>query len=619
MTMNFAPTSGSLSPYAAAIDPNVGAVGSAPANDAYVAAGMSSAGAPTGYDPCAAPYEEGLPDAAYTAAVTGADPGVAASADPGMAASSTAPATTDGVHTGLPANIADFQQLGVLSEQELQQLDASGYSPDMMGRLYDEVVYDLQNQQAQAQAQAQVQSQAPAPTVSSQVPTSPAQPSTTAAQDPTSAVEAQLAAQQAQQQQQQQQLQAQSQGQGEQLAAGGPPGWNAKWQHRFADAFTKQGLQPETVKLLVGQLQGLGLPPDQLQQAFDYYTKSPQGKAELRQADVQVKAGKKLQAKISFAQNAGMIGLSAAGLYGTTKLARSQGNLVRALTRTAMTGSPEDSLAAQRMLSSMKNVKANTALEKITHAGKAVSPGELGSLSKDVIRSEARSAIANNVAKTNRAVHPLRKMALNGAVRNLTPTSRMGMKEALKYGVGMFPTAQEEAAKAAAKGGGAQALKGADYVPKHAANVTRTASGAVLEDASKIASKASVGKHAAEIAKGASGAAEAAEGARAASTVARTGGAFSKALGPIGLVAAAGFGIYGIKKSYDAEGGFGHETKKMTGNVAGGLAGGVAGAAAGAAIGSAFFGVGAVPGAIVGGIIGSVGGGWVGEHLGGLF
>jgi hypothetical protein len=612
MTMNLAPTSGSLSPYPVAADPAVGSIGNAPANDAYVAAGQASANAPTGYDPYAAPYEEGVPDAAYSAAVSSADPGVPAT-----------PAPSDGVHTGMPANIADFQLLGVMSDQELQQLNASGYSPDMMGRLYDEVVYDLQQQAAQGgvqQPQPQVQ---PQPQPQPQVQPQPQYMPGPQVQDPTAAVQAQLAAQQAQQAQEQQQLQAQqAQGGGQQQQAGaaGPPGWNGKWQTRFHDAFTKQGLQPETVKLLVGQLQGLGLPADQLQQAFDYYTKSPQGKAELQQADQQVKAGKSMQAKISFAQNAGMIGLSGAGLYGTTKLARSQGNLVRALTRTALTGSPEDSLAAQRMLVSLKNVKANTALEKIAHAGKGVPVGELGSLPKDAIRAEARVALSHSVGSTNRAVHPLRKMALNGAVRNLTPTSKMGLKEALKYGVGIFPTAQEEAAKAAAKSGSAQAVKGADYVPKHAASVPRTASGAVLEDVAKSAGKAGTGAHVAEVAaKGASGAVDAAEAARAASSVARTGGAFSKALGPIGLVAAAGFGIYGIKKTYDAEGHFGHETKKMTGNVTGGIAGGVAGAAAGAAIGSAFFGVGAVPGAIVGGIIGSVGGGWVGEHLGGLF
>jgi hypothetical protein len=105
-----------------------------------------------------------------------------------------------------------------------------------------------------------------------------------------------------------------------------------------------------------------------------------------------------------------------------------------------------------------------------------------------------------------------------------------------------------------------------------------------------------------------------ADAARGAGMLSKAG----KVLGPVGIAASAALGIWGIKQTVDAEGGFGEESAKMTGNVAGGLGGGIAGAAAGAALGSVVPVIGTGVGAVVGGLVGGLGGGAIGEKLGGF-
>lgn len=469
----------------------------------------------TGYDP----ESYGGGDESYVSPVAGMQP-----------ATGTTPSAT----------LQDFQALGIFTDDEIVQLHAMNLAPAEMGALYDEAVAFMQSGEfAQMQQEQQLQQQVmpTQPRLQAQAQPQPQlQPIEPAATEPAPAAPADAAA-----------------------ATSTTPAWNDSWTKKFQSALKDQGLDSQTRMMVVAQLKSMPLGEAELQQAFEYYTKSPEGLAELKAADEQVRSGSATQNKLFLGAGA----LALAGVAGTTALAKSSGNLATTLGRVATSAKdPAIRATAGRMVDTIK------AGGKLTAQASA----------------QARSLLASEAQATSRLMHPVSKLKLNAAARHLTPAAKLAPKEIAKYGLWM-------------KSGDAatDAVKGAASATKAATS----AGGA----AGKVA--------AAGAGKAAAGAAQAAKGA----------GLLSKAgkfLGPAGLVLSAGMGVWGVKQTMKAEGGFGEESAKMTGNVAGGLAGGVAGAAAGAAIGSVVPVIGTGIGAVVGGLIGGFGGGAVGESIGGF-
>jgi hypothetical protein len=408
----------------------------------------------------------------------------------------------------VPATIQQIADLGVYTQDELQQLHAASFSPQELGEVYDATIAYMQSPEyAQMQVQEQAQEQAPL-----------ASPEAVgeAAAVPT-----------------------------------GEPAWNKEWKQRFESAFKEQGLDSKTRMMVISSLRQMGLGEADLQQAFEYYTTNEAGLAELQGANDQVRAGVAMQNKMMLAFG----GLALAGGVATTGLAASKANLARALERVA-TSSADDAAraSAQRALDA---IRSSTGLTT-------------------AMKADAASALRSGARETSRILHPIRTASMNAAARHLTPAAKLSGADVARYGLWM-------------KSGDATADAAAG-----AASATRAVAGSVDD-----------------VAAAAGGAASAARGA---SMLSKAG----KVLGPLGIIASAGFGIWGISKTMEAEGGFGEESAKMTGNVAGGIAGGVAGAAAGAAIGSVVPVIGTGVGAIVGGIVGGIGLGKIGESVGGM-
>lgn len=459
------------------------------ASDAYAA------------DPYVAGYEMPVPEANYVSAVAGMQPATTAA-------------------SGSMATLDDFVALGIFTEDELIQLSQMNMSPQDLGALYDEAVAFMQTPEfAQLQAQQQGMQQvavpsdtrAVTPTVQTDgvAPTAPASPT-------------------------------------------GEPAWNGEWAVKFRDVMKEQGLDSKTQLMVIASLRQAPLSQVELEQALEYYAKSPEGKAELQAANEQVRAGARMQDKmlLSF----GITALGAGAL--TTAVASSRGNLVRALTRTA-SGTGERAAVAAR------------ALDDIT-AGRPLTTA---------MRAGIASSLRGEAGATSRLRHAFAKASLNGGARNVAVPTSLSFKEAMRYGLWM-------------KSGDA-------------------ATDAVTGAASAARSTATAAKAGSLGAKVAGGSTQAAMG------VSRLG-KVGRVLGPVGLALSAGVGIWGIKQTMKAEGGFGEESARMTGNVAGGIAGGVAGAAAGAAIGSVVPVIGTGIGAVVGGIVGGIGVGKIGEGVGGF-
>lgn len=404
------------------------------------------------------------------------------------------------------ATIQDFVDLGLFTEDELIGLHRANLPPHELGALYHEALTFMQSPEFRQQ-QAQL--------AGAQVPVD-------AAAGPGDAPAA--------------------------AEAGTSSAWSRAWRDTFEDAFKEQGLDPRTRMGVIGQLRQMELGEADLQAALEHYTKSPAGLAELEAADEQVRAGRRMQDLAMFATAGAAIALGA----GTTALARSQGNLVRALGRVAEGQGDDAARAAQRALDAIRSSGTMTA----------------------AMKAEAAAALRGAANSTNVLAHPLRRASLNAGARHLTPAARLPLRDAMQYGLWMR---RGDSA--------AGALRGA------------AAGGGAVDDVARA-------------------------GAGAVDDVARGAGMFSrasKALGPAGLALGAGLGVWGIRKTMEAEGGFGEESARMTGNVVGGLAGGVGGAAAGAAIGTAVLPViGTGIGAIVGGIAGGIGFGKVGEEVGGF-
>lgn len=341
-------------------------------------------------------------------------------------------------------------------------------------------------------------------------------------------------------------------GPGEQQGPGGPqadpagqgeagkPGWNEKWANKFRKEFDKLGLDSATKVMLIDQLSKLGLSDQDVQMAFQYYTQTPEGVAELQATDEQAKK----------AGDGGMFTAAALGLTGgvtaiAVKLAKSEKNLISSLTKVAESGDEVKSAAAKKLLEQIKT----------------------GTID-DVAKYHAAEALRGTALKTNRLLHPVEKMRLNGAARNLTPASKLTGKELLRRAVFMdYGDKVVPPPGALAKGGGAGAASTA---------------------------------------------------ARGAGMLTKSGGAM-RVLGPVGIAASGVMGLFAVKNKVKAEGGFGPESKKELGYQSGSLGGAVGGAAAGAALGTMVAPViGTGIGAIAGGIAGGMGGGWIGKKLGGI-
>ncbi len=401
---------------------------------------------------------------------------------------------------GPVASLDDFAALGVFTEDELVQLARMNLPPEELGAIYQETVAYMQTPEFAQLVQGQ---QGPQWSQGQQGPQGTQGTDVSAAEAP---------------------------------AAGGEPAWNEEWAAKFTDMMKEQGLHSKTRMMVIASLRQSGLSEAELTQGFEYYANTPEGKAELQAQNEQAKAATAQQDKLTLT-----MGVTALGLGGiATALGASRGNLVRALERTAA-GTGDRASAAARALTQM-------------HADRPLTTA---------LRAEIVSTLRGEARAMSRLRHPFAKASLNAGARHLTPASRIGFKEAMKYGLGMrFGNSAADAADAARAVAG-----GADDVAK---GVSRF-------------------------------------------------GKFGKVIGPVGIAVSAAFGIWGIKKTMEAEGEFGEESAKMTGNVAGGIAGGVAGAAAGAAIGAVALPVlGAPIGAIVGGIAGSIGVGKIGESVGGF-
>ena len=440
------------------------------------------------------------------------------------------------------ATLDDFAALGIFSDDELAYLESMQLAPEELGSLYDEALVYMQSPGFERWQQSQHDQQVADRT--SEQATAPVEPSP-------------------------------------QETDAAAPAWNDTWNDRFQEALADEGFDSKTRMFVTSQLRSLDLGEGDLQQAFDYYTGTEQGIAELREVDEQVRAGNAKQAQYLLVTGVMAVGAVAA----TAALAGSKGNLTRVLTRTAASSADDAARAV---------------------ASRALDASSAGTLTRGTaLADEAAAILRSEASATNRLLHPFRKAATNAAARHLTESARLAPKDILKYGVWMKTgDAVTDAAKAATAVAGSadDAARAASVVAGGADDVARVAASGA-DDVARIA---------------ASGADDV---ARAAGQAASGAGLLSKAgraLGPIGLVAAAGLGAWSISRTVEAEGGFGEESAKQTGNVAGGLAGGVAGAAAGAAIGSVVPVVGTGIGAVVGGLVGGLGGGFVGEHVGGF-
>jgi hypothetical protein len=561
------------------------------------AVGMAPYTAPTSGDAYAAAYEQSIDpsvggfvdsdaplgaryDTGYDSAPVDAQPNVmGVPVDAGSSMQSSAMRDTGGYE----ATIADIAETGVFTESELQTLASYGYSPQQLGSIHESAVNSLYGSQ---------QAQPPYSASDVQGPRSaqPVAAPATIEQIAELGVYTQEELQQLYaanfspqelgevyeatiqyirspefaQLQSQQQAQLASQGVDGAAAPAGEPAWSSDWNKRFQDAFKEQGLDSKTRMMVIGSLKQMGLGEADLQQAFEYYTANEAGLVELQAANDQVRAGVATQDKMMLA----MGGLALAGGAATTAVAASRGNLTRVLTRVASDGADEGARAAAR-----------AALE-VVKEGRALPPS---------VQRAANLAVRDMASETNRLLHPLRKASLNGATRALNPSVRLSFGDSMRYGLMMK---HSDAAADAVRG---------------ASSVSRAAAAGAVDDVAKAA-----GGAVDDVAKVAVGAVD--DVAKGASMLSKAG----KFLGPIGIVASAGFGLWGISKTMDAEGGFGEESAKMTGNVVGGLGGAVAGAAAGAAIGTAVPVIGNIVGGLVGGIVGGIGLGKIGEGIGGM-
>jgi hypothetical protein len=338
-----------------------------------------------------------------------------------------------------------------------------------------------------------------------------------------------------------------------------PLTFNSEVEAAFRDMLKEQGVSSKGRILIIQQLKQAGLTGQDLELAYAYYSTSPEGQAELREIDKMAKAGEGQNMQLAILAG----GVAGAGLLGTTALARSSGNATNQVVRLA------------RDLTFSHNIADQALGERVAKFGRGMQAG-----SREFVgtaqANEAAALLRQKAGKTNRLLHPIDKMRLNAAARHLTPSSKLSRADIVRYGLWM---------------------KNGDAVRDASRGATAAKTGAVIGG----------------------GADDAARGAANAAKVAGGASKFTRALGPIGLIASAGLGVWSVKETMKAEGGFGEESAKIAGNVGGGIAGGVAGAAAGAAIGSVVPVIGTGIGAVVGGIVGGFGGGAIGEKLGGLF
>ncbi len=551
-------SSGSALPY------DYNAVGTAPVNDssystAYEEPSYYSDGS-TSYDGEAATVDESDPSLSYAAAASHASNAPIAAriatidqlastgifSDEELAqieqagftpeelgelyAAATEDANETTTSTASTATIDDIASLGLLSDDDLAQVEQAGYTPEQLGDLYQSMIeYVNSDEFEQDQADAQQQDASDVATVAA-----------TAA----------------------------STG----IAAASQPGWNDDWNDKFTKRFKELDLDSQTSMMQLSLLRASGATEAQLQQAFDA-TSTPEGQLALAQADKEVRAEKPDNA-VEILKNS-LVGAAIVG--GAYKLGKSSKNVEHMLQRAAQNGKL-DSATRTSARNLLKQFKAGT-----------LATGSEGAI-------EAAGVLRKSTRTNWAAVHPVDRIRANAAARNLTGgIGKITRGQAMQYGLGMRwmdgtddIVAAQNARKAAATGAEklAGAAKGGGASASTTAKAVGTASGAVEGEA--VAASRTLGK---------------------------LGGA-AKVLGPIGIAIGAVAGGFQVKAAMDAEGGFGKESAKATGNAVGGLVG----ASAGAAILGGLLAptvVGAPIGAFVGGMIGGAIGSWVGENAGG--
>lgn len=350
-------------------------------------------------------------------------------------------------------------------------------------------------------------------------------------------------------------------------AVQGPSAWSDAWADKLRTVLKAQGATDQAVVMAMTMLKQVGPDETQLQAMLEQLS-GPQGAAGVAELNAEAAAGKKAEFKMSLISlGAVTVGV---GIGATAWIAKSKSNLGKQITR----------LSQESHINSTAFKASTTLLDKTASA-------EARTAARAAARIELlKQADAFNAAGDTKAA----KAALKAA-NGLRLAPKLTAAQALEFGVTYTPPAAHTSTTLKTAGAVAKA--------ESAALKSATKSGATAIEA---ATKATV-----------AGGELAFKGA---GMLAKVG----KVLGPVGIAAGAAFGIWDISKTVKAEGHFGKESAKKTGEVAGSLAGGVGGAAAGAIVGQALIPVpvvGALIGGAVGGFLGSTVGGWLGSMLGG--
>jgi hypothetical protein len=351
-------------------------------------------------------------------------------------------------------------------------------------------------------------------------------------------------------------------------ATTGGPGWTDAWGDKFRALLERSGVSHAATVAKVGELRMSGLSDADLQLVYGQVELAAKqgGLGEIDQVFTQQVNQLRDDNNSS---NAKMLGGIAVG--GAAAVAIAAANQKRQVMSLINTGSEAEVKAAKLALS---KPSLTVSAQQIAEA-KAVTRATL------LARADALKVAGKSGAS----------VAARMAAKTLAPIERMSAGNALRWGVGMFPSTTGGGAAT----GAAQAAETAVKVGRHAATAG--------VDAAEAAAKAAAG----------------AKSVGAAAGAASKFGSFAKVLGPVGILAGAGLGAWQISETVKNEGGFGKESAKVTGNVAGSLAGGIGAAAAGAVIGQVLIpipGLGALIGGVAGGLLGNWLGGMAGEAAG---
>ncbi|MBC7462204.1 MAG: hypothetical protein H7287_12655, partial [Thermoleophilia bacterium] len=354
-------------------------------------------------------------------------------------------------------------------------------------------------------------------------------------------------------------------------AVPGRSAWSDAWAAKFRDTLRAQGASDKVVVTVLQQLKA-SKPSEQMLTEALTQLQTPEAKAAIQQLNADAKTKTASELKMNFIMMGGALvgGAAIMGIKAATG-AKNLTNQISALTHDLPSKS-KIATAARTALDQTASVEARTAARALTRT--------------NLLQRAEALKLAGNASEAK---------AVLRAASSLKPGQAMTLKEALTFGV-MYRSPSTAAG-----------IVGASQAARSASTTSATTAAGAATKAGGAAATAAQG--------GAAGIEAAAKGA---STLSKVGGFLGKALGPISIAVTAAFGVWEISNTVKAEGGFGKESAKKTGEVSGSLAGGIGGAAGGAALGTLLLpGPGTLIGGIIGGIIGSTGGGMLGSLFGG--